>query len=142
MTGEILEAYRVWRLSDSPSIHKTDLWTNRADCTSAMALRCLHFHCHTSGHQPGRAGALWEPEGEAAASSKAQAASWRSVENGSGDNRPRCDGAKELPHKSVCTDVCRDGKRERARLIKPTWGGAGLTLATAEGVESSREILG
>lgn len=64
MTGEILEACRVQRLSDSPSILKTDLWMSRADCTSAVALRCLHFHCHTSEHQPGRAGALWEPEGD------------------------------------------------------------------------------
>lgn len=71
--------------------------------------------------------------GEAAAGGKTQAASWRRVENGSGDNRPRCAGVKELyVRASVCTSVCREGKREKARLIKSTWGGAGLTLATAE----------
>lgn len=42
----------------------------------------------------------------------------------------------------MCTNVCRDGKGEKARLIKLPWDGAGLTLATAEGVELSREILG
>ena len=53
------------------------------------------------------------------------------MENGSGDNRPRRDGVKEL-YTRVCAPVSVEMKREKARLIKSTWGGAGLTLATAE----------
>lgn len=50
--------------------------------------------------------------GEAAASRKAQAASWRRVENGSGHNRPRCDGVKEL-YVRVCAPVSVEMEKGR-----------------------------